>query len=358
MKGKEEKRKKKINNKRERGITLIALVITIIVLLILAGVSIAMITGDNGILTQAQIAKEDTEKASVIERAQLDILAKQTDGKQIYKEDIRQILDKYFSNVINDFTLDTELQTRPNYGDYTIKVLEIYNGELIEKPKLAGEVLIPNENGTTSKEISPYVKYNSMLCRVLYNDAIHGLQIVSLSSVEDVTLGGNSFNEAMTSYNNLVDTLNNKAKEYKGTKAIDARCLGSNAILGADGRFQADISGWYNGESYLDNYQFKDADDNYEEDVNKVNALTLELPSYIWLASREVDANNSNITYFMARLKVAKDVHSSNYFCYVNFKGRTDEGRTTNGICPVILLPYDIIISDGDGSENNPYIIE
>lgn len=39
--------KRKIKNKRERGITLIALVITIIVLLILAGVSIAMLTGQN-----------------------------------------------------------------------------------------------------------------------------------------------------------------------------------------------------------------------------------------------------------------------------------------------------------------------
>ncbi len=44
--------------KEKRGITLIALVITIIVLLILAGVSIAMLTGDNGILTQATEAKE------------------------------------------------------------------------------------------------------------------------------------------------------------------------------------------------------------------------------------------------------------------------------------------------------------
>ena len=42
------------NNK---GITLIALVITIIVLLILAGVSIAMLTGQNGILTQARNSK-------------------------------------------------------------------------------------------------------------------------------------------------------------------------------------------------------------------------------------------------------------------------------------------------------------
>ena len=40
-----------------KGITLIALIITIIVLLILAGISIATLTGDNGILSKAQEAK-------------------------------------------------------------------------------------------------------------------------------------------------------------------------------------------------------------------------------------------------------------------------------------------------------------
>ena len=56
---------------RNSGITLIALVITIIVLLILAGVSIAMLTGDNGLLTQAAKAKEATEKAQAEEQSQL-----------------------------------------------------------------------------------------------------------------------------------------------------------------------------------------------------------------------------------------------------------------------------------------------
>ena len=50
--------------KKQTGITLIALVITIIVLLILASVSIAMLTGNNGILTQAKNAKEATKKAA------------------------------------------------------------------------------------------------------------------------------------------------------------------------------------------------------------------------------------------------------------------------------------------------------
>ena len=58
---------------KQNGITLIALVITIVVLLILAAVSIATLTGENGILTQANSAKEQTEIASVREQAQMDI---------------------------------------------------------------------------------------------------------------------------------------------------------------------------------------------------------------------------------------------------------------------------------------------
>ena len=67
--------------KNARGITLIALVITIIVLLILAGVTIATLTGQNGILTQANTAKTQTERAKVIEGAKTDVLGIQTENK-------------------------------------------------------------------------------------------------------------------------------------------------------------------------------------------------------------------------------------------------------------------------------------
>ena len=61
--------------KEQKGITLIALVITIIVLLILAGVSIAMLTGQNGILTQANNAKTTSVKADAVERINLALNA-------------------------------------------------------------------------------------------------------------------------------------------------------------------------------------------------------------------------------------------------------------------------------------------
>ena len=61
--------------RNQKGITLIALVITIIVLLILAGVSIAMLTGDNGILTQANNAKVSQIEGQVKEEVNLAVQA-------------------------------------------------------------------------------------------------------------------------------------------------------------------------------------------------------------------------------------------------------------------------------------------
>ena len=126
---------KLLRNRQNSGITLVALVITIIVLLILAGVSIAMLTGQNGILTQAQNAKATTEKAEVKERAQTDIVGVQTETEstEISKTALKRILDKYFDNVPNDIKSDTEITAKAEYGGAKMKVSDIYSGEIIER---------------------------------------------------------------------------------------------------------------------------------------------------------------------------------------------------------------------------------
>ena len=80
--------------KNQKGITLIALVITIIVLLILAGVSIAMLTGQNGILTRAT----DTNQATIEAEA---------------KERINLALNEVYTNILANKDADVE----PTIGD-------------------------------------------------------------------------------------------------------------------------------------------------------------------------------------------------------------------------------------------------
>ena len=75
------KQKFKKMAKERRGVTLIALVITIIVLLILAGVTIAMLTGDNGIISKAMQAKNKTEEARKTEEAGLKKIENYINGK-------------------------------------------------------------------------------------------------------------------------------------------------------------------------------------------------------------------------------------------------------------------------------------
>ncbi len=60
--------------KSNQGITLVALVVTIVVLLILAGVSISLVIGQNGIVTKAQEAKEKTINDQINTEKQLNTL--------------------------------------------------------------------------------------------------------------------------------------------------------------------------------------------------------------------------------------------------------------------------------------------
>ena len=68
----------KKGSKTNKGVTLIALVITIIVLLILAGVSIATLFGDNGILNRANDSRSQSDIEDVKTKAKLEIMQWQT----------------------------------------------------------------------------------------------------------------------------------------------------------------------------------------------------------------------------------------------------------------------------------------
>ena len=103
--------------KQERGITLIALVITIIVLLILAGISIAMLTGENGILTKADSAQKETKRQEIIERAKLDILEYEAGNEgKITDKEVKVIIAKYDK----DYTEGSEFvfKTNENQEEY------------------------------------------------------------------------------------------------------------------------------------------------------------------------------------------------------------------------------------------------
>ena len=127
--------------KKQTGITLIALVITIIVLLILAGVSIATLTGNNGILTQANTAKENNKVAAAKEKVQVEAAGSFDNtgvfSKTIFKDNLKKNLGLTDSNIVDNAD-----------GTITVKI----DGYEVKVDGITGKVSDPsknNENPTT-----------------------------------------------------------------------------------------------------------------------------------------------------------------------------------------------------------------
>ncbi len=130
--------------KSNKGITLVALVITIIVLLILAGVSISLVVGDNGVLTQAGDAADKTDLASAESALELTLSS---------------VYSNFMSNVWNDDVtakiadnvtvaeLDKELQ---NNGYYIVKFGDDSKVTSDETTNIAGDASGDSTSGYTT----------------------------------------------------------------------------------------------------------------------------------------------------------------------------------------------------------------
>ena len=140
----------KLNLKERKGITLIALVITIIVLLILAGISIATLTGQNGILTQAQNAKTTTENKSAEEKVKLAIMAARADDGTLTVEKLRTELAKYEGTVEgNTFSVTAKVDGKTFTVDEKGNV-ELAGSESV-KIKPGTVVSLTSTKGTTEE---------------------------------------------------------------------------------------------------------------------------------------------------------------------------------------------------------------
>ena len=146
--------KERVNGKN--GITLIALVITIIVLLILAGVTIATLTGDNGILTKAQNAKEKNAQKTVEEQINLAVQASRINEGLVIDKDI---LEQELTNNGIEITKseNDELPWTVKKDGYVYTISE--NGEIKEKEGIAittGDIEIL-KGSTKGKKVSAQI---------------------------------------------------------------------------------------------------------------------------------------------------------------------------------------------------------
>ena len=118
---KNKKRKTETKNK-QKGITLISLVVTIGVLIVLAGVTLGSIKGDNGIITKTKSVKKQAEIEDIKEKIQNEIIeqeGKSSNGK-LTESQIDNILSKY--GTVNG-TVDNKTVTTSD--GYVIKITEL-----------------------------------------------------------------------------------------------------------------------------------------------------------------------------------------------------------------------------------------
>lgn len=121
--------------KNETAITLISLIITIIIILILSGISLTLLSGNNGILFQASIAKKVTNQASALELAQ-------TEATGSFDSNGKFDSESFIYNIKKNLNVSEENITKYNNSDKIKFKLNNYN-------------ILVNENGKVQIAVQP-----------------------------------------------------------------------------------------------------------------------------------------------------------------------------------------------------------
>ena len=150
-------RTKELKTRNERGVTLIALVVTIVVLLILAGVAISMLSGDDGIIINAQKANEENDKGREKEIVTLAVgsALSSDEGYTIERDNLNSALANHIGTEGVDYTLsDTE--------PYIVTYLDSGRSYVIDEKGKVSEYTETDDEVDISEyvEVGQYVNYN------------------------------------------------------------------------------------------------------------------------------------------------------------------------------------------------------
>ena len=150
---------------KEKGITLIALVVTIVVLLILAGVSISMLTGENGIITQAQEARNDTEQARV-----------------------QELVDLAVNSLIGE-NLGSTNGITPQMVAEEVNEMENRNDVYAEGSEFPTKIIFPEEEREVEVDLEQKVDLSEMYEVAVDEDDIAPLDLFDYEIIDDAEVG-------------------------------------------------------------------------------------------------------------------------------------------------------------------------
>ena len=384
---------KKITRKNN-GITLIALVITVIVLLILAGVTIATLTGENGILTRAQDAQIETRGAAVEEEKNLweanKIANKYATGDVETLEELLERIGPNGSKLLTQEEIDeinetgkTTIGSRTiEFGTDAITIGEIYEDSMIGQKVTyssngqsnwiifgkdeSGNVLLTTESpiaggfnlyGSAEK----WLTYEDDLDNACsgYGETIQEKTVTSRSiTMEDINYVTGFTEPEFDTYTfgpDPGDYANKKVNYYFPSEEKDEEEVENDYWKKAktESEVQQFQNNWYyyyqDGDSIL--YGYSGGDD--LDATSMINADRLkyvigEDRNYEYLvASRSVDVDSS-IAYFYVATVGNSRVRTNRFnLCRSNSYGGYDRGGYgSRGVRPIVVLPSYIEVEE------------
>ena len=313
---------------QEKGITLIALVVTIIVLIILAGVSISLVLGDNGIITKARDAARETEEASLNEEVATNELMEQWDilagGSSTPLEGITA------SNIEADASY---IGKYVNYGGQeTFKGVKwrIFNAENGQIQLISDDYIKSEEMPTSTDIYRGRVDYggsdycvsakNRIILLNYINTTDNWNEFVAIKGA--IVAGGPTIEQFKNSYN--------RTHGANSEQAIKEIFIAKSEIM-ADG-----LEGYYVGTS-------ENPDTSYINNLNKTEMENLYVtdasyPSAYWLGSPSVSEVSNVMGVY------CYGIISSSFSLYDSI-----------GLRPLVLLPKGITLVE---QENGTYNIQ
>ena len=326
--------------KKERGITIIALIVTIVVLLILAGVSISLIINRNGIISKAEVAKQETDIADEKEKINLSAVAAQTNNEDavIRRNDFDKELKKFFNE---DYTLEPdsdaeeyEVTCKKSGRKYTIK-----SGITKKNPDYElnnnNTTFSSSPSGWTNGDVIVNVKttiqeYTLQTSKDGKNWNDSKEQVFSTNGIMYARLwnGSESVSELQYEVNNI----------DKSTPEVSATAINTNSIKISESDSESGIIGYAVTTSSTKPEKFTGVT-NTKSFENSTSKLTHNTTYYVWikdeagntsqysLKTPELQAGSLKLSKAMPQTSDASDV-ANNIGSYI---GSTVTNYTPNG---------------------------
>ena len=376
--------------KNSKGITLVALVITIIILLILAGISISALT-NTGIFQKAKEAKQKSDDAALDQNTKLDE----------YEKELDKYLPKKLVDKVNDGTIKVGdyISYTPDQAstDDILQELATYSGSQ-ELEKFQSSY----EKTTLTQEID---KETGLKWRVL--DVKDGkVRLISdrLTTSKITLFGDNGYNNAVYLLDKTCKTLYNNSKlasnvqnlkiediqdhlvydytQYRNSNVDTGKYGGTKEYISYSYRnypniFAKEKTGWVDGiqgtelglseqttpikgktkakekikitETYWDKYMSENDFDG--ENREMYYKLFMHNGTY-WMSSRCIDATSDYANCYVRN--VISGVVGAACLC-----GSDIGGYNKNyAFRPVITLNSNVQVTSGDGSESTPFEIK